>query len=309
MAGPRPIALVTGAGGQDGWYLSLLLREKGYRVFGCGRPNTLAGDRGTLAGAGVELVEVDLLDRASTEALLARLRPDEVYNLAGHSFVRRPGMTRGCDSHHQLAGHSPAGVYPRPEAGDAAIPELFERDLRPHDAGAAGREDAGGARNPYAAAKVFAHQIVWLYRQHYGMFAVAGILYNHESPRRPGNFVTRKVVRAAVAIARGRQDELVLGDLDVRRDWGYAGDFVDAMWRMLQHEPPEDFVIGTGHSHSVRDLCEVAFGHLGLDYRSHVRTDPSLMRPGQPARLVADPRKRHACSAGDRRSHFASSSA
>jgi GDPmannose 4,6-dehydratase len=145
--------------------------------------------------------------------------------------------------------------------------------------------------NPYAAAKVFAHQLVSLYRSHYGHFACAGILYNHESPRRPPQFVTAKVAQAAKAIKAGKQKELVLGDLDVMRDWGFAGDYVDAMWRMLQQERAEDFVIGTGIPHTVRDLCRVAFEAVGLDYREFVRSDSALQRPGQPTRLLANPSK------------------
>jgi GDPmannose 4,6-dehydratase len=145
--------------------------------------------------------------------------------------------------------------------------------------------------NPYAAAKVFAHQLVALYRAHYGLFACSGILYNHESPRRPPQFVTAKVCHAAKAIRAGRQRELWLGDLDVTRDWGFAGDSVDAMWRMLQQEKPDDFIIGTGVAHTVRELCELAFRRIGLDYREHVKQDPAFMRPGQPSRLLADPSK------------------
>ncbi len=143
--------------------------------------------------------------------------------------------------------------------------------------------------NPYSAAKVFAHQLVGLYRRHYGLFACAGILYNHESPRRPVRFVTAKVAHAANAIRRGKQRELVLGDLDVMRDWGFAGDHVDAMWRMLQQDAPDDFIIGTGIPHTVRDLCRLAFEQVGLDYREYVRSDPSFQRPDQPTRLLADP--------------------
>jgi len=286
-------ALVTGVGGQDGWYLSRLLLDKGYEVVGCGRPWSLAGPRGDeLRGMGVRIVDVDLLDREMTRRAVAELRPDEIYNLAGHSFVPQswedPATAIRITSWpviHLMDAIREAGLPIR--FYQSSTSEIFGlTETSPQD-----ETTPVAPANPYAAAKVFAHQLVSLYRGHYGLFACAGILYNHESPRRPPKFVTAKVAHAAKAIKAGNQKELVLGDLDVMRDWGFAGDYVDAMWRMLQQERAEDFVIGTGVPHTVRDLCRVAFEAVGLDYRQFVRSDPSLQRPGQPTRLLANPEK------------------
>jgi GDPmannose 4,6-dehydratase len=284
-------ALVTGVAGQDGWYLTRLLLERGYEVVGCGRPGTLLGRRGDgLREAGVRLVEVDLLDRLDTLRAVAGIAPDEIYNLAGHSFVPAswddPAAAIRITSWpviHLL--DAVREVAPRARLYQSSTSEIFGLTSTSPQ-----REDTPVApANPYAAAKVFAHQLVGLYRAHHGVFACAGILYNHESPRRPPQFLTAKVVRAARAIQAGQQKELVLGDLDVMRDWGFAGDHVEAMWRMLQQPEPADFLIGTGVAHTVRDVCRLAFEALGLDYRGYVRSDPALLRPGQPTRLLADP--------------------
>jgi GDPmannose 4,6-dehydratase len=286
-------ALVTGAGGQDGWYLCDLLLGKGYEVIGCGRPGSLSGPRGdALRARGVRLVEIDLLDRADTRRGVAEAAPDELYNLAGHSFVPEswndPASAIRITSWpviHLL--DAIREVAPAARLYQSSTSEIFGR------ATASPQDEATpvAPANPYAAAKVFAHQLVGLYRSHYGLYCCAGILYNHESPRRPPQFLTQKVARAAVAIAAGRERELTLGDLEVTRDWGFAGDYVDAMWRMLQQPAPEDVVIGTGVPHAVRDVCRVAFEAVGLDWTRHVRTDPAFMRPDQPTRLLADPRR------------------
>jgi GDPmannose 4,6-dehydratase len=286
-------ALVTGAGGQDGWYLCDLLLAKGYEVIGCGRPGSLAGPRGEpLRARGVRLVEIDLLDRADTLRGVAEVAPDELYNLAGHSFVPEswndPASAIRITSWpviHLL--DAIREVAPAARFYQSSTSEIFGRAATsPQD-----ESTPVAPANPYAAAKVFAHQLVGLYRSHYGLYCCAGILYNHESPRRPPQFLTQKVARAAVAIAAGREQELLLGDLEVTRDWGYAGDSVDAMWRMLQQPAPEDVVIGTGVPHAVRDVCRVAFEAVGLDWTRHVRTDPRFMRFDQPTRLLADPRR------------------
>ena len=286
-----PRALITGIAGQDGWYLANLLLGKGYEVVGCGRPGTLLGPRGAeLRSLGVKLVEMDLLDRYQTLRGMAEVAPDEVYNMAGHSFVPQSwedpstairitswpvihlmDAVREVSPHSRFYQSSTSEIF----GLTTATPQTESTPVAP--------------ANPYAAAKVFAHQLVSLYRAHYGLFACSGILYNHESPRRPPQFVTAKVCHAARAIRAGRQRELWLGDLDVTRDWGFAGDSVDAMWRMLQQPTPADFIIGTGVSHTVRELCDLAFRRVGLDYREHVKQDPAFMRPGQPSRLVADP--------------------
>jgi GDPmannose 4,6-dehydratase len=286
-------ALVTGAAGQDGHYLTRLLVEKGYEVFGCGRPGSLAGTRGDeLRAAGVRTVEIDLLDRGDTLRGVAEIAPDEIYNMAGHSFVpdswKDPASAIRITSWpviHLLDAVREVGRKIR--LYQSSTSEIFGL------AAASPQSEATpvAPANPYAAAKVFAHQLVGLYRAHHGLFCCAGILYNHESPRRPPQFVTQKVATAAKRIAAGHEREVVLGDLEVTRDWGFAGDYVDAMWRMLQQPRAEDFIIGTGVPHSVRELCSVAFGAVGLDWRDHVRSDPALMRPGQPTRLLANPAK------------------
>jgi GDPmannose 4,6-dehydratase len=286
-------AFITGIAGQDGWYLSKLLLEKGYEVAGCDQPVVMQGPRGAeLRALGVRLVEVDLLDRQRTRDAVQELDPDEIYNLAAQSFVPQ--------SWEDPASTIRANTWPvihlmdavreaRPGARfwQASTAEIFGRaTTSPQD-----ETTPVAPANPYAATKVLAHELVGLYRAHHGLFAVAGILYNHESPRRPPTFVTAKVCHAARAIRAGRQEELVLGDLDAARDWGYAGDYVDAMWRMLQQDAPEDLVIGTGVPHTVRDLCRAAFAAVGLDYRGYVRKDPAFLRPGDPTRLLANPAK------------------
>lgn len=286
-------ALITGVGGQDGYYLTRFLKDLGYDLWGCGRPNTLQGPRGDeLRTMGVQLVEVDLLDRSSTRNLVRELAVDEIYNLAGHSFVPAswddPAAAIRITSWPAI--HLLESIRlerPQTRFYQSSTSEIFGlSEHSPQD-----ETTPVAPANPYAAAKVFAHQIVTLYRRHYGQFAVCGILYNHESPRRTENFVTRKVVQAACRIKAGTQQELVLGDLDVTRDWGFAGDFVRAMHRMLQTDKPEDFVVGTGIPHTVRQLCEQAFSAVGLEYQKYVRTDPTFQRPGQPTRLLANPQK------------------
>ena len=284
-------ALVTGAAGQDGYYLCSLLLRNGYEVIGCGRPKTLSGPRGDeLRSLGVRIVEVDLLDRAATEGCVRELNPSEIYNLAGHSFVPAswddPAAAVRITSwpviHLLEAVRNHNRSIRLYQASTSEIFGLSDRSPQNESTHLA-------PSNPYAAAKVFAHNIVQMYRRHYDIFAVSGILYNHESPRRPPSFVTRKVTQSAVRIKAGLQTKIQLGDLDITRDWGFAGDYVEAIWRMLQIDSPEDFVIGTGVPHSVRELCRIAFERLDLDYREFVEVDPQLLRPDQPVRLLADP--------------------
>ena len=233
---------------------------------------------------------MDLLDRYQTLRGIAEVAPDEVYNMAGHSFVPQswedPATAIRITSWPVIhLMDAVREVSPHSRFYQSSTSEIFGLATTSPQT-----EDTPVApANPYAAAKVFAHQLVALYRAHYGLFACSGILYNHESPRRPPQFVTAKVCHAAKAIRAGKQRELWLGDLEVTRDWGFAGDSVDAMWRMLQREKPSDYIIGTGISHTVRELCDLAFRRVGLDYREHVKQDPAFMRPGQPTRLVADP--------------------
>ena len=254
-------ALITGAGGQDGTYLTELLAGRDYEVSGVGR-----GD-------------VDLLDHRALAALLREHAPHEIYNLASPSFVPRSwekpvetaefaavGVTslleavRAVDSTIRVYQASSSEIFGEP----VEVPQTELTPLSPV--------------TPYGVAKAYGHFIVRSYRRRYGLHASCGILYNHESPRRPVDFLPSKVAHAAAAISLGRQHELVLGDLDAQRDWGFAGDYVEAMWLMLQQDEPDDYVIASGELHSVRELVELAFAHLGLDWREHVRVDETLKR-------------------------------
>ena len=287
----RRTALITGITGQDGSYLAELLLEKGYRVVGVVRRTSHDSYEriGHLLDR-VEIVPADLLDQHSLTAVVQQARPDEVYNLAAQSFVptswTQPvltgeftalGVTRLLEA-VRLA-HPAARFY------QASSSEMFGKAVETPQ-----RESTPFyPRSPYGVAKVYGHWITVNYRESYGLYAVSGILFNHESPRRGLEFVTRRVSHGVARIARGRAKRLTLGNLDARRDWGFAGDYVEGMWRMLQQTEPEDFVIGTGETHSVRELCEVAFGHVGLDWRRHVEIDQALVRPAEVDILQADP--------------------
>jgi GDPmannose 4,6-dehydratase len=272
-------ALITGIGGQDGSYLSELLLEAGYEVVGLVRPGAPQYENLGGAEGGIELYEADLLNQTSLAQALRAARPTEVYNLAAPSFVptswERPVQTaefaavgatalleavRSVDASIRFYQASSSEIFGEPR-------ETPQTELTPP-----------APVTPYGVAKAYAHFIVHSYRRLYGVFACSGILYNHESPRRPLEFLPRKVAHGAAAISLGLQEELVLGDLDARRDWGYAGDYVRAMWLMLQQEQPDDYVIATGADHSVRDLVECAFARVGLDWQAHVRIDPALAR-------------------------------
>ncbi len=290
---PRKTALITGVTGQDGSYLAELLLEKGYEVVGVVRRTSHDSYEriGHLLDR-LHVVAADLLDQHSLTSVIRDAKPAEVYNLAAQSFVptswTQPvltgeftalGVTRILEA-VQLA-HPEARFY------QASSSEMFGRVQESPQ-----RETTPFyPRSPYGVAKVYGHWITVNYRESYGLFAVSGILFNHESPRRGLEFVTRKVTHAVARIKRGQTKELRLGNLDAKRDWGYAGDYVDAMWRMLQQPTPEDFVIGTGTAHSVRDLCQVAFAHAGLDWQKFVTVDPALVRPAEVEHLLADPAK------------------
>src|SRR5437588_7141965 len=284
-------ALITGIGGQDGSYLAELLLEKGYHVVGLVRPGAPRYENlGTIEDE-IELQEADLLHQTSLAQALRAADPDEVYNLAAPSFVpaswERPVETaefaavgatslleaiRTVDPSIRFYQASSSEIFGDPRE----TPQTEETPLAPV--------------TPYGVAKAYAHFSARSYRQRYGLFACSGILYNHESPRRPLEFLPRKVAHGAAAISLGLQQELVLGDLDARRDWGYAADYVDAMWRMLQQDEPDDYVVASGESHSVRELVECAFGHVGLEWEGHVRIDPALQRgTAELHRLVGDP--------------------
>ena len=288
-----PTALITGITGQDGSYLAEHLLGKGYRVFGVVRRTSHHSyERIEHLLDRVAIVAADLLDQHSLTVVLQETRPDEVYNLAAQSYVptswTQPvltgeftalGVTRILEA-IRLA-HPAAKVY------QASSSEMFGK-VRESPQGEA---TPFYPRSPYGVAKVYAHWITVNYRESYQLYAVSGILFNHESPRRGIEFVTRKVSDGAARIKLGLATELRLGNLDAKRDWGFAGDYVDAMWRMLQQSTPQDFVVGTGVAHSVRELVEIAFDHVGLDWRKHVTVDPRFLRPAEVDVLLADPTK------------------
>ncbi len=283
--------MVTGVTGQDGSYLAELLLAKGYEVIGVVRRTSHDSYEriGHLLDR-VHIVPADLLDQHSLTAVIRDAKPHEVYNLAAQSFVptswNQPvltgeftalGVTRLLEA-VRLA-HPEARFY------QASSSEMFGKAQETPQK----ETTSFYPRSPYGVAKVYGHWITVNYRESYGLYAVSGILFNHESPRRGLEFVTRKVTHAVARIKRGQGTEVRLGNLDARRDWGYAGDYVDAMWRMLQQPKPADFVIGTGETHTVRELCEIAFGHAGLDWRKHVVVDPKFVRPAEVDLLLADP--------------------
>jgi GDPmannose 4,6-dehydratase len=278
MAGSR--ALITGVGGQDGSLLARLLLDEGYEVAGVVRrePEAYAESLGDLVPR-IELVRADLLRHDSLLEALRETRPTEVYNLAAPSFVPRSWDEPIVTAEFAAVGATSMleairQVDPGIRFYQASSSEIFGEPRETPQT----EETAPSPLTPYGVAKAYAHFIAASYRKRYGMFTCCGILYNHESPLRPVQFLPRKVARAAAAISLGLDDELVLGDLTARRDWGYAGDYVRAMWLMLQHSEPGDYVVATGVSHSVEELVERAFAAVGLDWREHVRSDTSLYR-------------------------------
>jgi GDPmannose 4,6-dehydratase len=288
-----PTALITGITGQDGSYLAEFLLAKGYRVVGIvRRSSTTPYERIAHLVDQVELVSADLLDQTSLTDAVGAAAPDEIYNLAAQSFVqtswKQPvltgeftalGVTRILEAMRKAA--------PNARFYQASSSEMFGKVL----ATPQNEHTPFYPRSPYGVAKVYGHWITVNYRESYALYAVSGILFNHESPRRGLEFVTRKVTDGVARIKLGLATELRLGTLDARRDWGFAGDYVDVMWRMLQQPTPEDYVVGTGRTWSVRELCEAAFGAVGLDYRQYVQQDPRYMRPAEVDVLVADPTK------------------
>ena len=286
-------ALITGITGQDGSYLAELLLEKGYEVTGMVRRSSAPNlwriahllDR-------IRLRPADLLDQLSLIKLIDDVRPHELYNLAAMSFVpaswdqpmltgeyNSQGVTRMLEAVRQI---DPTIRFYQASSSEmfGKVREVPQTELTPFY-----------PRSPYGVSKVFAHYITVNYRESYDLFAVSGILFNHESPRRGLEFVTRKVTEAVARIKLGLADSLALGNMDAQRDWGFAGDYVRAMWLMLQQDQADDFVIATGESHSVRELVQVAFGHVGLDFEKYVRTDPAMLRPAEVDHLIGDPSK------------------
>jgi GDPmannose 4,6-dehydratase len=286
-------ALITGITGQDGSYLAELLLDKGYRVVGMLRHLSLENyGRIEHLGDRIELAQGDLLDQVSLGNVLREYQPDEVYNLAAMSFVptswNQPvltgeftalGVTRMLDAIRM--------VDPSIRFYQASSSEMFGKVRQTPQ----NEETPFHPRSPYGVAKVYGHYITMNYRESYGMFAVSGILFNHESPRRGLEFFPRKVANGVARIALGLSDRLALGNLNARRDWGYAGDYVRAMWMMLQRDEPIDYVVGMGETHSCQELVDLAFQHVGLDPERYVIVDPRLYRPADVDLLVSDPSK------------------
>jgi len=290
-----PTALITGITGQDGSYLAEFLLTQGYRVIGMvRRTSTISYERISQFQEQVTISQGDLHDQSSLMDLFEEYQPDEVYNLAAQSFVptswTQPvltgevtalGVTRILEAVRL--------VCPKARFYQASTSEMFgkvrevpQRETTPFY-----------PRSPYGVAKVYGHWITVNYRESYNIFSLSGILFNHESPRRGLEFVTRKITHGVARIKLGLAQELRMGNLEARRDWGFAGDYVEAMWRMLQQAEPQDFVVGTGETHSVEEFCRVAFEHVGLDYKDYVVQDPKFFRPSEVDLLVSDPRNAH----------------
>ncbi|WP_035845793.1 GDP-mannose 4,6-dehydratase [Kitasatospora azatica] len=296
---PRKTAVITGITGQDGSYLAELLLEKGYEVHGLIRRSSsfnteridhIYEDPQTV-GRRLKLHYVDLSDGVALVNLLREVQPDEVYNLAAQSHVRvsfemplYTGDVTGLGSLRLLEAIRASDV--RTKVYQASSSEMFGATPPPQN-----EKTPFHPRSPYGCAKVFGYWATVNYREAYGMHAVNGILFNHESPRRGETFVTRKITRAVARIQAGLQDRLYLGNLEARRDWGYAPEYVEAMWRMLQTDTPDDYVVATGEAHTVREFCEVAFDAAGLDWSEYVRYDPSYDRPSEVDALIGDASK------------------
>jgi GDPmannose 4,6-dehydratase len=283
-------ALITGITGQDGSYLAEFLLDRGYDVHGMVRRSSEEKfERVAHFRERVTLHQGDLFDQSSVASLLTKVDPHEIYNLAAQSFVptswNQPVLTGeftglGVTKVLEAVRHG----SPKARFYQASSSEMFGRVQQvPQN-----EQTAFYPRSPYGVAKAYGHFITVNYRESFGLFAVSGILFNHESPRRGLEFVTRKVTSAAAKIRLGLADRLRLGNLDAKRDWGFAGDYVDAMWRMLQADEPEDYVIATGETHTVRELVEIAFARVDLDWKKHVEIDPSLIRPAEVDLLIGD---------------------
>jgi GDPmannose 4,6-dehydratase len=286
-------ALITGITGQDGSYLAELLLSKGYRVIGMARrASTVTYERIQHLLDDITIIQGDLTDQGSLLSMLEEFKPDEIYNLAAQSFVptswNQPvltgdvtalGVTRILEAIRF--------INPKIKFYQASSSEMFGKVLEVPQK----ETTPFYPRSPYGVAKVYSHWITVNYRESFNLFAVSGILFNHESPRRGLEFVTRKVADGVARIKLGLSKELRLGNLESRRDWGFAGDYVKAMWLMLQQEKPDNYVVGTGETHSVREFCELAFGRVGLDYNQYVVQDPLYYRPAEVDELVSDPKK------------------
>jgi GDPmannose 4,6-dehydratase len=289
----QKVALITGITGQDGSYLAELLLEKGYKVYGMVRRASVEKyERIEHIRHKIELIQGDLLDQSSLASALQTSRPREVYNLAAQSFVPTSWVQPVLTSEFTAVGvtrmlEAIRSVDPSIKFYQASSSEMYGRvretpqsELTPFY-----------PRSPYGVAKAYGHYITVNYRESYDLFAVSGILFNHESPRRGLEFVTRKVTDGVAKIKLGLANELRMGNLDARRDWGFAGDYVEAMWLMLQQDSPDDYVVATGETHTVQKLVEVAFGHAGLDWKKFVKQDPAFLRPAEVDLLIGDPAK------------------
>jgi GDPmannose 4,6-dehydratase len=288
-----PVAIITGITGQDGSYLAENLLSKGYQVVGMvRRSSTVTMERLEKIQDDIIITQGDLHDQSSMVSLLEEFKPDEVYNLAAQSFVptswSQPlltaevtalGVTRLLEAIRQV--NSKIKYY------QASSSEMFGKvvDVPQQES------TPFYPRSPYGVAKVYGHWITVNYRESFDIFATSGILFNHESPRRGLEFVTRKISNTVAKIKKGTVKELRLGNLEAQRDWGFAGDYVEAMWKMMQHSVPDNFVIGTGETHSVREFCELAFGYVGLNYMDYVVQDPRFYRPAEVDLLISDPTK------------------
>tara|TARA_R110002020_G_scaffold163895_5_gene350129 strand:+ start:6261 stop:7229 length:969 start_codon:yes stop_codon:yes gene_type:complete len=294
-------ALITGISGQDGSYLAELLIGKGYEVWGLLRRHSVPENQtsrleeiGLLSSPYLNLVYGDITDLPSLLNIIGKVRPDEVYNLAAQSHVRisfdQPAFTTNADAVGVLnILEAVRTICPATKIYQAGSSEMFGNEV--DDDGYRRESTSMRPVSPYGCAKLYAFNLCSVYRSSYGMFIANGILFNHESPRRGLNFVTNKIVAGAVAIYKGEASELSLGNLEATRDWGHAKDYVRAMWMMLQHETPEDFVCATGESHSVRELCEEVFAELEMDYRDHVTQDRKYFRPTELHDLKGDSSK------------------
>lgn len=285
-------ALITGITGQDGSYLAELLLAKGYQVSGLvRRSSSLNLDRLSAVVDRIKLISGDLLDQNSLVGAIQQSEPDEVYNLAAQSFVATSWQQSELTGQFTALGvtrllEAIRGINPKIRFYQASSSEMFGSTNPPQN-----EKSLFHPRSPYAVAKVFGHYITQNYRESFGLFACSGILFNHESPRRGLEFVTRKVTNAASRIKLGLQKELRMGNLSARRDWGFAGDYVEVMWMMLQADQPQDYVVATGISHSVEHLLEVAFQHVDLDYKDFVHIDSALIRPAEVDYLCGDASK------------------
>lgn len=289
----KKTAFITGITGQDGSYLAEFLLEKGYEVIGMvRRTSTVNFERIDHIQDRVTLVPGDLLDQTSIIDIMKEYKPDEIYNLAAQSFVptswKQPVFTGDCTAMgvtrvlEAIRNAVPEARFYQASSSEmfGKVQEVPQRETTPFY-----------PRSPYGVAKVFGHYITINYRESYDLFAVSGILFNHESPRRGKEFVTRKVTDGVARIKLGLQQTISMGNLDAKRDWGFAGDYVRAMWMMLQADKPDDYVIATGATHTVRELCEVAFSHVGLDWEAHVQIDPRFIRPAEVELLLGDSSK------------------